>query len=562
MTQYIIDFLNTATTEQVNEYVLANGMSIITEFDKLGKVYLVETSSTPTVGGIVESVIDNSASNLTRLTIDSALNSPVRTQSITLADNKNWWKSASIYSADLTKPVENCGIRGTGVRVYVMDSGIEASHPEFVGVSITNLFSFTGDFTDTTGHGTAMASLIAGNTCSLTDASIQVVKIFDQNVATKLSDMLGAFNAIITDFTANGSRSAVVNISWTIPFNQYINDKVNAMGLCGLFVVVAAGNDGLPITDVSPATVPTALVIGAYNQNLTPCDFSAYTGGSIIDVTASPVNHGELDGWAPGEHIWVAGLNGSYGYVAGTSPSAAIASGALAYNLSARMPNSTGTWYGLPAGTEKSYKQMPVITLSKQNILTLTGNYVNSINKIVSYYTNPGDVKTFPTNEIVVRVIRAGDPVNIQLIDPMIVANVSSTQSLPNGLTLDNGFLVGTVPQISTDYELFNIPVTLTLRDSTTIDTIISGSIIGANLTKAEIDALAASDPSLQIILLYPGACLGVTQAQCGNQGYGHGYGCGSLYGSYTSMSPLGVTCAWAVATKSRPIAHCACSWY
>jgi hypothetical protein len=562
MTQYIIDFINTATTEQVNEYVLANGMLIVTEFDKLGKVYLVETSSTPTVGGIVESVIDNSASNLTRLTIDSALNSPVRTQSIDLADNKNWWKAASIYSADLTKPAENCGIYGTGVRVYVMDSGIESTHPEFVGVNITNLFSFTGDFTDTTGHGTSMASLIAGNTCSLTDASIQVVKIFDQNVATKLSDMLSAFNAIVTDFTANGNKGAVVNVSWSIPFNQYINDKVSLLGAYGIYVVVAAGNDGQPITNVSPATVPTALVVGAYNQNLAPCDFSAYTGGSIIDLTAQPVNFGELDGWAPGEYIWAAGLDGTYGYIAGTSASAAITSGALAYNLSVRMVNSTGTWFGVKPTVKNVTTQMGKLSLSKQNLLTLAANYSNSINKIVSYLTNPGDVNLIPTaNKVDIGVIRSGRAFAAQFVDPLTVSRISSTQDLPTGLSLDNGFIVGTVPPITSDYELFTIDLVLTLFDSTTINIQLSGSIVRADITKADIEALLAGDPTLPITLLGIPCYNKFTSVACQNTPGGHGYvSCDDKNGTILSNSSKdNLQCRWATSGKTP---YCMCSNY
>ena len=149
---------------------------------KLKNVYLVSCEAYPEENVIVSHIINDSLTSITKLDYDIPLNLPTDNQSVVLEDEKNWWKIASMYSPKFDQETMEIPIRGEGVRVYVVDSGIEATHPEFDGRTIVNLYSFTGDFTDTAGHGTAMASLISGKTCGLTDATICVVKIFDHEI--------------------------------------------------------------------------------------------------------------------------------------------------------------------------------------------------------------------------------------------------------------------------------------------------------------------------------------------------------------------------------------------
>ena len=116
---------------------------------------------------------------------------------------KNWWKVYSFLDVDLSSTTSNIDIYGSNTNIYVLDSGIDLTHSEFTGKDISLVYSLTGDFNDTNGHGTGLASLMVGNTCGVTSTSIKVVKIFDDAQPTKQSDFLHALDAILTDMNSN-----------------------------------------------------------------------------------------------------------------------------------------------------------------------------------------------------------------------------------------------------------------------------------------------------------------------------------------------------------------------
>jgi len=87
---------------------------------------------------------------------------------------------------------------GDGVNVYLMDGGIDADHDEFANATIKNVHTtLTGDYQDATGHGTAMASLIVGETVGVArDAHLHNCKIHDADGIGDLKDIVEGFNEI------------------------------------------------------------------------------------------------------------------------------------------------------------------------------------------------------------------------------------------------------------------------------------------------------------------------------------------------------------------------------
>jgi subtilisin family serine protease len=344
--KYLIDFYNTATDNDIQSYLDNNNCVVIKEWDNYEKTFLVEAATTPPGSDLVDRIVEEVPLKIKPLDyhphhVNGDVNpyclthndpSKPKIEIDTMAD-KDWWKNYSFLTPKFSEESYTISRLGQNLNVYLMDSGIEASHPEFSDANIVNLYTVTpNNYADNKGHGTALASLIVGKTCGITGATVKNVKIYDNNHQTLQSEFLDALDAIINDHVVG--NHAVVNCSWVIEKNEWVEHKLRILFSRGVSILAAAGNQGVSIEDVTPASMPEALTVGAYNKDLLPCDFSNYTGTSVISVTGSASNHGELDGWAPGEQIYVAGLNGTYGYASGTSLSAAICSAILISNLS------------------------------------------------------------------------------------------------------------------------------------------------------------------------------------------------------------------------------------
>jgi len=285
MNTYLIDFKNDASEEEIQAYMNDNQLSQIKFFNRLEKTYQVSSESTPVSSHIVSTIINDDETHLQLLTtIDVPMPPAPSTKSFSSSDDHSWWKVYSITNADLDQQIIETEIFGEGVDVYVVDSGIDTTHSEFTNQNINLLFSFTNEFSDNNGHGTGLSSLIVGNTCGLTNATLKVVKIFDNNVRTKQSDLLSALNAILEDSEVSSNKVSVVNLSWGIPKNAFIESKIQCLIDAGLIVVASAGNSGMPISDVTPASMPDVFTIGSYGQDFIPSNFSNYSG----DISCTP----------------------------------------------------------------------------------------------------------------------------------------------------------------------------------------------------------------------------------------------------------------------------------
>jgi hypothetical protein len=469
MQQYIIDFINSATEADIDEYLVSCGATIIKSFDAFEKVVLVECPEVPPVGNIVEHIKDDHTNNLELLTT-IPIQMPVLlaegSKTVQISEQKDWWKVYSGSVVDLDAPSFQLPLSGAGSVIYLLDSGIKLDHPEFQSADIECLYSLTDDFVDRKGHGTALASVIVGNTCGITNAKLKVVKLFDTEVPTRLSDFLSAMDAVYNDFATNNSYG-IMNCSWSVARNEYIEAKMQTLFRAGIQIVVAAGNTGADIGDVTPAAMPEAIVVGAYNSSLLPCDFSNFTGTSAISVTSGSTNGGKLSGWAPGEDIYTATLDGGYGFSSGTSMSAAIHSAIIAYNMTLppfQFDASTNAIWNNATRNNVSF-------FAKKGLLILDDpKYQNSpnlvsllINDMISPYNN---IRSKPR---LFAAIFAGVPFRITLINPVYVSSVTMHDPLPNGLVINNyGILSGYVDSVDGEEERRIVSMSVTDLDGNT----------------------------------------------------------------------------------------------
>jgi subtilisin family serine protease len=547
---YIIDFKDHITSEEIDQFFQDNSITKLKEYSAFEKVYLVSSAEPINVTEIIESIVQDDAEGIQLLDTDVIFtHNSANQDTFEIAPEQNWWKTVVWDEIDFDQVQHTFTRYGENAVVYILDSGLDTTHPEMSNVSVDLLYSHTDNFTDSNGHGTAIASIIAGNTCGLVGSTLKIVKIFDAAQPTLLSEMLSALDTVATDYINNNGKPSVMNCSWGVPYNQYINEKIQQLIDMGIFVVAAAGNSGMPISDVTPACIPDVLTIGSFGQDLTPSNFSNYTDPSFISFTANETNLGALDGWAPGEKIWAAAPGGGRGYTAGTSMSAAIASGAVAYNID-RYVDANGYTYT----TFSNYHNYQValestaefinntahdynsiyrgLCLGKSNILDLSDpKYSNSDNLIVSYRNKGVRVQSDKT----LINFRAGTTGYSHVYFYPNIEKITLKEQLPEYLSFEsNGLLKYIAPIINENYIITNTPLTIHYKDGSTFDQTLVCVVFNEELNYSNMNTVLPEDDVLRLML--SSTC--VTTGYCGFDDCFY-----FVYGSYCFGGTKGYGC-------------------
>ncbi|WP_433328253.1 S8 family serine peptidase [Spirillospora sp. CA-294931] len=212
---------------------------------------------------------------------------------------------------------------GEGVTAYVIDSGINAQHPEFEGRA-SHGYDFLdndGDASDCFWHGSHVAGTIAGKTVGVAKkAKVVAVRSLNCNGSGPDSATVSAMEWV----AKNATTPAVVNLSLGMDTLGVGDEQIKAMAAKGIVVAVSAGNEGKDACGVSPARVPEALTVGWFNKDRT-------RGG----------NHGRcVDLFAPGGNIYSSDHAGAFRTGSGTSMASPHVAGAAALYLSAN-PGAT-----------------------------------------------------------------------------------------------------------------------------------------------------------------------------------------------------------------------------
>ncbi|WP_333770395.1 S8 family peptidase [Streptomyces sp. IBSBF 2435] len=207
--------------------------------------------------------------------------------------------------------------KGAGATAYIMDTGIDFGHSEFGGRAVPG-FDAIGDGRngqDCAGHGTHVAGTVGGATYGVAPkANLVSVRVLG-------CDGKGSWAGIIAGFdwvAKNAKQPAVLNASLGGGYSPAVNDAATALADAGVLPVVAAGNSSEDACDVSPASAPGALTVGATDSADHQTDFSNY--GACLTL------------YAPGQDIVSAKLGGGSIALDGTSMASPHAAGvALLY---------------------------------------------------------------------------------------------------------------------------------------------------------------------------------------------------------------------------------------
>ena len=241
------------------------------------------------------------------------------------------------------------GFTGTGAKVAVLDTGYDANHPDLAGV-VDAAQDFTDEgIGDTVGHGTHVASTIAGSGAASDGRRKGVAPGARLLIGKVLGEFGGSEAEVIAGMQWAVDQGAdVVNMSLgggpsdgTDLMSQTLNELSDTSGT--LFVV-AAGNYGARETVGTPGTADRALTVGSVTKDDQLSVFSSQ-GPRIGDHGLKP----EIS--APGSDIVAARAAGTnpdtsvdehYTRMSGTSMATPHAAGAAAV-LAGQHPDWTGT---------------------------------------------------------------------------------------------------------------------------------------------------------------------------------------------------------------------------
>jgi subtilisin len=227
----------------------------------------------------------------------------------------------------VTWNVEKVGYEdGTGKTAWIMDTGIDLDHPDLT-VDNARAKSFVDGVTsadDDNGHGTHVAGIIGAKNNTIgtlgvaSGATLVPLKILDKDGNGRLSIALKA----LTYVRSVAAAGDAVNISLSLEvISETLESEIKAVANKGIYVVIAAGNEGKAADTFSPGRTSGTNIytISAVDSLNNFAGFSNY-GNDVIDYAA------------PGVRILSTYANGKYAIMSGTSMAAPHVTGILLVN--------------------------------------------------------------------------------------------------------------------------------------------------------------------------------------------------------------------------------------
>ena len=196
--------------------------------------------------------------------------------------------------------------RGKGVKLVVIDTGIDMTHPELSGIlkGGWNAISTAATFNDDNGHGTHCSGTIAAkdDDAGVVGVAPQIdlygVKVLDENGSGTFDDVIAGMLWAVENKMEVASMSLGANSG-----NQALADAVEAMRKGGVILIAAAGNSGGSVG--YPAAYPGAIAVAASDSKDKLASFSS-RGPSVAVI-------------APGVGVKSTYMGGDYDTLSGTS---------------------------------------------------------------------------------------------------------------------------------------------------------------------------------------------------------------------------------------------------
>jgi subtilisin family serine protease len=179
---------------------------------------------------------------------------------------------------------------GSGVRAYVIDTGIRTTHTQFGGRASNVFDAFGGNGVDCNGHGTHVAGTIGGSTYGVAkSALLRGVRVLNCSGSGTNSGVIAGVDWV----TNNHINPAVANMSLGGGASSAVDTAVNNLANSGVPIAVAAGNSNTDACTSSPARAANAITVGSTTTTDARSSFSNF--GVCLDIFAP--GSGILSAW-------------------------------------------------------------------------------------------------------------------------------------------------------------------------------------------------------------------------------------------------------------------------
>jgi subtilisin family serine protease len=171
---------------------------------------------------------------------------------------------------------------GSGVRVYVIDTGIRTTHSQFGGRASNVFDAFGGSGADCHGHGTHVSGTVGGSTYGVAkSALLRGVRVLDCTGNGSTSGVIAGVDWVRNNHIA----PAVANMSLGGGVSSALDTAVNNLHNANVTIAVAAGNNnGANACNFSPARAANAITTGSTTSTDARSSFSNI--GTCLDIFA------------------------------------------------------------------------------------------------------------------------------------------------------------------------------------------------------------------------------------------------------------------------------------
>jgi subtilisin family serine protease len=174
---------------------------------------------------------------------------------------------------------------GSGVKAYIIDTGIRATHTQFAGRVISGFTAISDGLgtNDGNGHGTHVSGTVGGSTYGVAkNVTLVAVRVLDASGNGTNSGVIAGVDFVTSDHQAG--QPAVANMSLGGGISSALDTAVTNSINDGVTYAIAAGNETSDACGTSPARVASAITVGSTTTTDARSSFSNF--GTCLDIFA------------------------------------------------------------------------------------------------------------------------------------------------------------------------------------------------------------------------------------------------------------------------------------